>query len=122
MLWNCYSALIPSSQLSKAIALVPYKSVGWQSDLLIPRSSAFEATRHLPGCFLQVLSSTAWALEEATAGAGFGNRSFDDLRLKWRRLAHTIKEHKQMRGVVLCPEDFARVQVPSSCRRFLRCL
>ena len=40
-----------------------------------------------------------------------GHRSDVDLKDKWRNIVKSVKANKQMRGVVLGPEDIARVQV-----------
>ncbi len=45
-----------------------------------------------------------------------GHRSDVDLKDKWRNIVKSVKANKQMRGVVLGPEDIARVQVLLSVR------
>ena len=40
-----------------------------------------------------------------------GHRSDVDLKDKWRNIVKSVKANKQMRGVVLGPDDIARVQV-----------
>lgn len=40
-----------------------------------------------------------------------GHRSDVDLKDKWRNIVKSVKANKQMRGVVLSPEDISRVQV-----------
>ena len=40
-----------------------------------------------------------------------GHRSDVDLKDKWRNIVKSVKANKQMRGVVLSPDDIARVQV-----------
>ena len=48
-----------------------------------------------------------------------GHRSDVDLKDKWRNIVKSVKANKQMRGVVLGPDDIARVQVRPLLRPFL---
>jgi len=51
-----------------------------------------------------------------------GHRSDVDLKDKWRNIVKSVKANKQMRGVVLGPDDIARVQVRSHIKWATRVL